>query len=100
MGSMLTFDHEDTKDFLSSASVLIAVEIGSLKPIYRAEWNYCELINEIKHAQPHWHALMQKHVFKVEPLDDVEPFEADFQNSRAEDNRAIRLQPHPFTYVD
>jgi len=60
LGFRLRFDHEENKDVLTSSSILIVVNLGFLKPIFRAEWDYRGLTEGSTHAQPHWHALLNE----------------------------------------
>lgn len=60
LGFRLRFDHEETKDVLTSSSLLIVVDLGFLKPVFRAEWDYRGLCEGSTHAQPHWHALLDE----------------------------------------
>jgi hypothetical protein len=60
LGFRLRFDHEETKDVLTSSSILIVINFGGLKPIFRAEWDYRGICEGSTHAQPHWHALLDE----------------------------------------
>jgi hypothetical protein len=60
IGFRLRFDHEETKDVLTSSSILIVVNLGFLKPVFRAEWDYRGICEGSTHAQPHWHALLDE----------------------------------------